>query len=73
MVWMKAYPKHHDPFYLFIIVNFIISKAPQTKETDRKLCQLLAYKALATAAADTLDENDQLVRKYRRHCQTPLT
>ncbi|KAL9104072.1 MAG: hypothetical protein Q9163_000924, partial [Psora crenata] len=56
MVWMKAYPKCHDPFFLFIVVNFVISKVPHTPETDRKLCQMLAYRALATAAADTVSD-----------------
>ena len=62
MVWMKAYPKRHDPFYLFILVNFVISKTLYTSDTDRKLCQLLAFKALANAAADTVNTNNGPVR-----------
>ncbi|KAL9129909.1 MAG: hypothetical protein Q9217_001757 [Psora testacea] len=66
MVWMKAYPKHHDPFYLFIFVNFVISKAPQTSDTERTLCQLLAYKALATAAVDTVVKEDVIAKGLGR-------
>lgn len=53
MAWMKAYPKDHDPFFFFIVVNHIISRLPATSSTDRRLCEMLAFKALATAAADT--------------------
>lgn len=53
MSWMKAYPQDHDPFYSFIIVNHVISKMPESSQMERRLCEMLASKALATAAADT--------------------
>ncbi|KAG8525466.1 uncharacterized protein KY384_009110 [Bacidia gigantensis] len=56
MAWMKAYPKAHAPFYFFILVNFIISRLRSSSETDRRLCQMLAFKALAGAASDTEDK-----------------
>ena len=53
MAWMKAYPKDHDPFYLFIIINELISRLPETSPAESKLCGMLASKALATAASTT--------------------
>ena len=57
MAWMKAYPKDHDPFYLFILINDILSTLPDVKPADSRLCQMLASKALLTAAKDTTRED----------------
>ena len=62
MAWMKAFPTGHEPFYLFILSNYIISRSLQASQTDRRLCQMLAFKALATATANTVDGNGRLVR-----------
>ena len=62
MAWMKAFPREHDPFYLFILVNHILSRSTHVSDMDRKLCQMLAFRALATAAVDTVDKTGQLVR-----------
>lgn len=62
MAWMKASPTAHEPFYLFILANYIISRSSQASQTDRRLCQMLAFKALATASANTVDVNGKLVR-----------
>lgn len=63
MAWMKAYPQQREPFYLYILLNLVISKSYDTLPTDRKLCQMLAYKALEKAAADTEGNDKQLVRR----------
>ena len=62
MAWMKAFPKDHYPFYLFILVNVVLSRSSNVSDMDRRLCQMLAFKALATAAAATVDESGRLVR-----------
>ena len=62
MAWMKAYPQQREPFYSYVLVNFVISKSNEALETDRRLCQMLAYKALEKAAADTEANDGQLVR-----------
>lgn len=62
MAWMKAFPTGHEPFYLFILANYLVSTSLENPQTNRKLCQMLAFKALATASAKTLDGNGQLVR-----------
>ena len=51
MAWMKAYPNDHDPFYLFILINDLIARLPQTPALEVKLCTMLAVKALTTAAS----------------------
>ena len=61
MAWMKAYPKDSDPFYLFILVNHVLSRSSQNTEMDCRLCQMLAFKAFVTAAADTVDQSGHLV------------
>ena len=61
MSWMKAYPKEHDPCYYYILVNYIISRLPSMSETDRQLCQMVAFKFLATAATDTRGKKESLV------------
>ena len=62
---MKAYPAQREPFYLYILVNFVISKSYDAPQTDRKLCQMLAYKAFEKAAVETGGKDKQLV------CQVP--
>ena len=62
MSWMKAYPKDHDPFFLFIVINELISRLADTPDAERRLCQMLAYKALATAASDTSGAKPDPVR-----------
>ena len=54
MSWMKAFPKDHDPFFSFIVINDLISRLPETSQADGRLCQMLAFKALTTATSDTV-------------------
>ena len=76
MAWMKAYPKDADPFYLFILVNYVLSRSLQNSEMDCRLCQMLAFKAFVKAAADTVDQGGKLVgvtHPEEKKCQLNIT
>lgn len=53
MVWMKAFPNHHHAFFLFILTNHLVAQSDDSTEQEKKLSQLLAYKALHNAAAES--------------------
>jgi len=70
MAWMKAFPKEHDPFFLYIITAYLVSTSPTIPLTERTIPRNLAFRSLQKAAIDAYTQPERDVSNYQEYSVT---